>query len=130
MVPDSATSVTYVGRTYRFGHARDRADLLVRVGPGVLGIDMTDAVGSRPPVVRPHCARLAHRCPARGMPGHRRGAALLLRGRGRLSFTVVWAQGGTVTVDAERLEVCRLDGSCAGDHDLTLDAQPVLLREA
>ena len=133
VVPDSATSVTYVGRTYldsaTLGIARTYWygwDL------GVLGIDMTDAAGITPAgraflTVRDWLTD-ARPAGCQDTEGVRRCSFV---GADGSAFTVVWAQGGTVTVDAERLEVCRLDGSCAvGTADLTLDAQPVLLREA
>ena len=133
VVPDSATSVTYVGRTYldsaTLGIARTYWygwDL------GVLGIDMTDAAGITPAgraflTVRDWLTD-ARPAGCRDTDGVRRCSFV---GADGSAFTVVWAQGGTVTVDAERLEVCRLDGSCAvGTSNLTLDAQPVLLREA
>ena len=89
VVPDSAASVTYMGHALSGrGHAR------------------------RPPVAVPHSARLAHRSRPAGCQ-NTDGAALLLRGRGWQGFTVMGGQGGTATVDASRLDVWRLDGSCA-----------------
>jgi len=59
--------------------------------------------------------------------GVRRCSSVGADGKG---FTVMWGQGGTATVDASRLDVWRLDGSCAAPtSDLALDAQPVLLGE-
>jgi hypothetical protein len=97
----------------------------------VLGIDMTDAAGITPAgraflTVRDWLTD-ARPAGCQDTDGLRRCSFVGADGTG---FTVVWAQGGTVTVYASGLEVCRLDGNCAaGASDLPVDAQPVLLRE-
>ena len=131
VVPDSTTAVTYVARTYL-----DSATLGISRtywygwDLGVLGIDMTDSAGitaagqafltvrewltdARPAGCQTDAGlRRCHFTAPDGAP-----------------FTVVWATGATVTLDASGYEVCRLDGSCTpGADELLVNEQPLVLR--
>jgi hypothetical protein len=133
VVPDSTTAVTYVARTYL-----DSATLGISRtywygwDLGVLGIDMTDSAGLTPAGQAFLTVRewLTDARPAgcQTDAGLRRCHFTAPDGA---PFTVVWATGATVTLDASGYEVCRLDGSCTpGDAALVVDGQPLLLRGA
>ncbi|TXH40743.1 MAG: hypothetical protein E6Q90_13115 [Actinobacteria bacterium] len=131
IVPDPQTAATYVARTYL-----DSATL----GIGrtywygwdlsVLGIDMVDANGITPAgtafvTVRSWLtgARPAGCWEAGGL---RRCAFTAADGT---AFTVVWATGPDMTVDATGMQVCRIDGTCVdGVPDQVVSRSPVLLK--
>ncbi len=132
VVPDAATAAVYTARTYldaaTLGIARTYWygwDL------GVLGIDMTDASGITP-------AGRAFLTVRGWLTGARPAGCANSDGIRRChftdaegaAFTVVWSTGGAVDLDTAGLQVCRLDDSCATADELTVDAAPVLLREA
>ena len=105
-----------------FSHARDRADLLVRVGPGGARHRHDDAAGSRPPVVRssqrdwltdarPRDARTPTGCGA--APSWARTAQLSLWS-GRKAARSRWMPSDSRNLPAGR-QLCRGDrGSDAG----------------
>jgi hypothetical protein len=128
VVPDSRTAVTYVARTYLDAAALGVArSYWYGWDSHVLGIDMTDDNGIT-------AAGLAFLTVRDWLTGARPAGCQETGGIRRChfsaadgsAFTVVW---GTGSVDATGLQVCRLDGTCVDGGAITVDSQPVLLRE-
>jgi len=133
VVPDPQTGATYVARTYidsvRLGIQRT---YWYGWDSHVLGIDLTDAAGVTP-------AGTAFLTVRDWLTGSRlagcteSGGAVLCRfgdAKGR-PFSIMWTSSGTTTVPGTDLRVCRVDGTCTRAPDnLTVDTQPVLLKEA
>ena len=131
VVPDPQTAATYTARTFldsaTLGIARTYWygwDL------HILGIDMTDDAGITPAgraflTVREWLtdSRLAGCSNAEGV------RRCHFTGADGSPFTVVWALDAPVDLRTDGLQVCRLDESCTTSDNVTVDTEPVLLKQ-
>lgn len=131
VIPDAQTAATYTARTFL-----DSATLGISRtywygwDLHVLGVDMTDDAGITPAGRAFLTVRewLTDSRPAgcSNAEGVRRCHFTAADGT---AFTVVWALDGPVDLQTDGLQVCRLDESCAAADNVTVDAQPVLLKQ-